>query len=69
MFDLTGKVAIVTGGGGGLGRPISVALAERGADVVVDHFDAGHLEATVDEIEALVAGAWLSRPTSPAPTR
>ena len=53
MFDLTGKVAIVTGGGGGLGRPISVALAERGADVLVDDFDAGHLAATVEQIEAL----------------
>ena len=53
MFDLTGKVAIVTGGGGGLGRPISVALAERGADVLVDDFDADHLAATVEEIEAL----------------
>jgi NAD(P)-dependent dehydrogenase (short-subunit alcohol dehydrogenase family) len=53
MFDLTGKVAIVTGGGGGLGRPISVALAQRGADVVIDDFDADHLAATVKEIEAL----------------
>jgi 2-dehydro-3-deoxy-D-gluconate 5-dehydrogenase len=53
VFDLTGKVAIVTGGGGGLGRPISVALAQCGADVVVDDFDAGHVAATVAEIEAL----------------
>jgi len=53
VFDLTGKVAIVTGGGGGLGRPISVALAERGADVLVDDFNADHLAATVKEIEAL----------------
>ena len=53
VFDLTGKVAIVTGGGGGLGRPISVALAECGADVLVDDFDADHLAATVKEIEAL----------------
>ena len=45
VFDLTGKIAIVTGGGGGLGRPISVALAKCGADILVDDFDAGHLEA------------------------
>jgi NAD(P)-dependent dehydrogenase (short-subunit alcohol dehydrogenase family) len=53
MFDLTGKVAIVTGGGGGLGRPISVALAQCGADVVVDDFEPSHLEATVKDIEAM----------------
>ena len=53
MFDPTGKIAIVTGGGGGLGRPISVALAKCGADILVDDFDADHLAATVKEIEAL----------------
>jgi len=53
VFDLTGKVAVVTGGGGGLGRPISLALAERGADLLVDDFDGDHLAATARDIEAL----------------
>jgi NAD(P)-dependent dehydrogenase (short-subunit alcohol dehydrogenase family) len=53
MFDLTGKVAVVTGAGGGLGHPISVALAQCGADVVVDDFDPSHLEGVVRDIEAL----------------
>jgi NAD(P)-dependent dehydrogenase (short-subunit alcohol dehydrogenase family) len=53
VFDLTGKVAIVTGGGGGLGRPISVALAQCGADVVVDDFEPAHLVGVVKEIEGL----------------
>jgi gluconate 5-dehydrogenase len=53
VFDLTCKVAIVTGGGGGLGRPIAVGLAKCGADVVVTSRDASHLEAVVADIEAL----------------
>ena len=53
MFDLTGKAIIVTGGGGGLGKPIATALATCGADVVVTSRDAAHLAAVVKDIEAL----------------
>ena len=35
LFDLTGKVALVTGASGGLGAGMALALAQAGADIVV----------------------------------
>ncbi len=53
LFDLTGKVAIVTGGGGGLGRQMARALAEMGADVVVCGRKAERFEQAAGELSAL----------------
>jgi NAD(P)-dependent dehydrogenase (short-subunit alcohol dehydrogenase family) len=51
MFDLSGKVAIVTGAGGGLGKPIAIGLAENGADVVVTGRTLSKLEPVAKEIQ------------------
>ena len=53
MFDLTGKVAIVTGGNGGIGRAIAVGMAQHGADIVVAARNEQKTAAVVKEIEAL----------------
>jgi NAD(P)-dependent dehydrogenase (short-subunit alcohol dehydrogenase family) len=49
-FDLSGRVAVVTGGGTGIGRDTALLLAERGADVVVAGRRIEPLEKTAADI-------------------
>ena len=52
QFDLTGKVAIVTGASRGLGQYFSRALARAGADVVITSRTVESLSQTKSDIEA-----------------
>jgi 3-oxoacyl-[acyl-carrier protein] reductase len=53
-FEITGKIAVVTGGGRDIGRAISLELARNGADIVVNYnTSAAEAEATVREVQAL----------------
>jgi NAD(P)-dependent dehydrogenase (short-subunit alcohol dehydrogenase family) len=53
LFDFSGKVALITGGSRGLGREMALAMAERGADVVVTSRKADACEAVAKDIEAM----------------
>ena len=53
LFDLTGKTAIVTGGGKGIGRQLAQGLAEAGADIVVCARQAERCEQAAAELEQL----------------
>src|SRR5476649_817685 len=53
LFDLTGKVALVTGGSRGLGYQMVRAFAERGADVVIASRKLDNCEKVAEEVRGL----------------
>src|SRR2546423_15114862 len=51
MREIGGKVAVVTGGGSGIGRGIALALADGGMDVVLADVDDGAAAKVAKEVE------------------
>ena len=53
MFEMTGKVVVVTGGSRGLGQQMALGFARQGADIVVASRKLDACEAVAEEIKAL----------------
>ncbi len=62
-YDFSGKVAIVTGGGSGIGAATALLLARLGADLVIAGRTLERLQATADEITAATGRRCLAVPT------
>ncbi|QHT72192.1 SDR family oxidoreductase [Rhodocytophaga rosea] len=53
MFNLSGKTAVVTGGGSGIGKAIAILFAKQGADVAIIELNQANAEATVSQITSM----------------
>jgi NAD(P)-dependent dehydrogenase (short-subunit alcohol dehydrogenase family) len=53
LFDMSGKVAMVTGAAQGMGRAMAMAFAENGADLMLVDLNAAGMQATADKITQL----------------
>ena len=59
LFNLKGKVAIVTGGNGGIGKRIALGFAGMGADIVIAARNQEKIDSTVHEIKEASGGRVL----------
>ncbi|MDD3836876.1 MAG: SDR family oxidoreductase [Phenylobacterium sp.] len=64
LFDLTGKVAIITGSSRGIGRAIAERMAQHGAKVVISSRKAGPCEEAAAEINARHPGHAIAVPAN-----
>ena len=60
MRDFTGRRALVTGAGGGIGRGIADVLAERGASVAINDIDLDLAAATADALQRAYGGSTVA---------
>ncbi len=61
-MKLAGKVAVVTGGGQGLGRAIALELSTQGADVIIAEIDERRGQETARRFKGAAAKPLRSRP-------
>jgi len=59
MFNYTGKKVVVTGGGSGIGRAISLEFAKQGAEVHIIDLDSEGTRKTIEEVQAIQSNAQL----------
>ena len=67
-MDFTGKTALVTGSGSGIGRKIALQFAEHGADIVVNDVSKESAELTVSDIHQLGRSSFSSCANVASPT-
>ena len=70
---LEGKIAVVTGAGGGIGREIAIAMARAGAKVVINDVGAslsgeGQSATPAEETKRLIEQAAAQPPSAPIPS-
>ena len=51
-YAVTGKIALVTGGGTGIGKAIAAALAKNGAKVAIASRTSAHVEGAAEELQS-----------------
>jgi len=65
LFDLGGRVAVVTGGSAGLGLQMATALAEAGSNIVICSRKAEHCEQAAEQLLHPVAAEERQQPPLP----
>ena len=60
MFNLKGKVALITGSARGIGKSIALGFAKQGADIVINDLNAQEASKTVEEIKKAIQEAEAS---------